>query len=132
VLYIGDFELRGPADQIEANTRRYIEQHAGRIFTGVEWTKIALTEAQVAEHDLEGLVIEKTDKRYTKTGGKTYRAVECEALGQGAIVRMVRSVLDEERRWRGLDQIEAAQERERTERGEIARLLASLGRTGSR
>ena len=28
VLYIGDHELRGPADQIEANTRRYLEEHA--------------------------------------------------------------------------------------------------------
>jgi hypothetical protein len=32
VLYIGDYELRGPADQIEGNTRRYIENHSGRTF----------------------------------------------------------------------------------------------------
>ena len=32
VLYIGDYELRGPADQIEANTKRYIEEHTGAHF----------------------------------------------------------------------------------------------------
>ena len=36
VLYVGDFELRGPADQIEANTKRYIEEHTGRTF-GDDW-----------------------------------------------------------------------------------------------
>ena len=46
VLYIGDYELRGPADRIEQNTKRYIEEHTGRIF-GDRWTKIALTEKQV-------------------------------------------------------------------------------------
>ena len=29
VLYIGDCEERGPGDHIEANTRRYIEEHTG-------------------------------------------------------------------------------------------------------
>src|SRR5262249_54283740 len=43
VLYIGDCEERGPGDQIEANTRRYIEDHAGRIFTPETWIKVALT-----------------------------------------------------------------------------------------
>jgi hypothetical protein len=47
VLYIGDYELRGPADQIEQNTRRYIEEHTRRTFAEGEWTKIALTEKQV-------------------------------------------------------------------------------------
>jgi hypothetical protein len=32
VLYVGDCELRGPADQIEQNTKRYIEEHTGRTF----------------------------------------------------------------------------------------------------
>jgi hypothetical protein len=32
VLYIGDYELQGPADQIEQNTKRYIEEHAQRLF----------------------------------------------------------------------------------------------------
>jgi hypothetical protein len=33
VLYIGDCEVEGPGDQIEANTRHYIEEHTGRTFT---------------------------------------------------------------------------------------------------
>jgi hypothetical protein len=34
VLYIGDHEIGGSADQIEDNTRRYLEQHAGRSSIG--------------------------------------------------------------------------------------------------
>src|SRR5215510_1055941 len=65
VLYIGDHELRGPAEQIEANTKRYIEEHAGRTFGEGEWTKIALTEQQVnASRRLQRLSIIKLDKRY--------------------------------------------------------------------
>ena len=60
VLYVGDHELRGPADQIEQNTKRYIEKHTGRIFGPDEWTKIALTEQQVrASKRLQGLAIAK-------------------------------------------------------------------------
>jgi ribonuclease HII len=47
VLYVGDYELRGPADQIETNTKRYIEEHTGRTFGPDEWIKIALTDEQV-------------------------------------------------------------------------------------
>src|SRR5262249_36051274 len=43
VLYIGDCEVDGPGDQIEANTRRYIEEHTGRTFTPETWIKVALT-----------------------------------------------------------------------------------------
>ncbi len=65
VLYIGDYELRGPADQIEANTRRYIEEHTNRVFSDRDWTKIALTAAQVkASPRLKRLTITKLDKRY--------------------------------------------------------------------
>jgi len=46
VLYLGDCEERGPGDQIEANTRRYIEEHTGRIFTPETWIKVALTPDQ--------------------------------------------------------------------------------------
>jgi hypothetical protein len=84
VLYIGDFELRGPADQIEGNTKRYIEEHTGRTFGKDEWTKIALTEKQVnASPRLERLSITKLDKRYKPA--KEYEAIECEALGQGVL-----------------------------------------------
>jgi hypothetical protein len=82
VLYVGDYELRGPADQIEANTRRYIEGHTGRTFGPGEWAKIALTEKQVnASSRLRRLAITKLDHRYKPA--KTYEAIECEALGQG-------------------------------------------------
>jgi hypothetical protein len=85
-LYIGDHEVRGPAEQIEANTRRYIEAHAGREFAAPTWIKIALTAAQVNEDGergarLRGLALTKRDHRY-KQPARLYQAVECEALGQ--------------------------------------------------
>jgi hypothetical protein len=90
VLYIGDHEIGGPADQIEDNTRRYIEKHAGR---SIEWQRIALTQAQVdADARLLGLVIDKTDKRVKPP--REYKAVECEAVGQVTLERMLRDVLD--------------------------------------
>jgi hypothetical protein len=39
VLYIGDHEIGGPADQIEDNTRRYVEEHAQR---RIRWTRIRI------------------------------------------------------------------------------------------
>jgi len=93
VLYIGDYELRGPADQIEANTRRYIEKHTGRIFGDDEWVKVALTEEQVRDNPrLAALAITKLDKRYKPP--KPYEAIECEALGQGVLVQIIRDTLD--------------------------------------
>ena len=93
MLYIGDYELRGPADQIEQNTKRYIEEHTGRTFGPDEWTKIALTEKQVkASPRLKRLAITKLDKRYKPA--KEYEAIECEALGQGVLVRIIRKHLD--------------------------------------
>jgi len=94
VLYIGDFELRGPADQIEANTKRYIEEHTGRTFDPDEWTKIALSEQQVNRRPtLKRLTISKLDNRNKPP--KRYDAIECEALGQGVLVRLIRAHLDE-------------------------------------
>jgi len=93
VLYVGDHELRGPADQIEANTKRYIEKHTGRTFGPDEWTKIALTEQQVkGSARLRRLAITKLDKRYKPA--KEYEAIECEALGQDVLVRLIRDHLD--------------------------------------
>ena len=93
VLYVGDHELRGPADQIEQNTKRYIEEHTGRTFGPGEWTKIALTEQQVkANARLRRLAIAKLDKRCKPP--KEYEAIECEALGQGVLVRLIRKYLD--------------------------------------
>ena len=93
VLYIGDYELRGPADQIEQNTKRYIEKHTNRAFDAGEWMKIALTDKQVkASVRLERLAISKLDKRHKPA--KRYKAIECEALGQGVLVRLIRRHLD--------------------------------------
>ena len=93
VLYLGDCEERGPGDQIEANTRRYIEKHAGRTFTDETWIKVALTPEQVARSPrLRRLAIDKVDRRYKPP--RPYRAIECEAVGQAVLERMLRTVLD--------------------------------------
>jgi len=111
VLYIGDHELRGPAEQIEANTKRYIEEHTGRTFGPDEWTKIALTEQQVkASVRLRRLAITKLDKRYKPP--KAYEAIECEALGQGVLVRLIRKHLDSLLP----EPLDVVQERERVQR----------------
>jgi hypothetical protein len=113
VLYIGDLELRGPADQIEANTRRYLEEHTGRRFvTGADWTKIALTQEQVdADPRLLDLTIDKTDKRYKPP--KPYEAVECEAVGQERLEEIFRAALDE-RLPEPLDHVLAREQRQRS------------------
>jgi hypothetical protein len=78
VLYIGDYELRGPADQIEQNTKRYIEKHTGRTLAEDEWIKIALTDKQVkANPRLNRLTISKLDKR--NKPAKPYKAIECDS-----------------------------------------------------
>jgi hypothetical protein len=93
VLYIGDYEERGPADQIEANTRRYIEQYSGREFTPETWTKIALTREQVNRSPrLRNVAIAKYDRRYKPPF--RYEAIECEAVGQVTLERMLRARLD--------------------------------------
>ena len=93
VLYIGDCEVGGPGDQIEANTRRYIEEHAGRTFTPETWIKVALTPGQVARTPrLRRLTIDKVDNRCKPP--RPYKAIECEAVGQAVLERMLRKVLD--------------------------------------
>jgi hypothetical protein len=93
VRYIGDYELRGPADQIEAHTKKVLEEHAGRTFTSETWTKIALTDAQVrARPRLRELEITKHDKRYKPP--KAYQAVECEALSQKVLLDIIRKDLN--------------------------------------
>jgi len=77
VLYIGDHEVGGPADSIEANTQRVLEDYCER---PIEWTRIALTQTQVdADSRLLKLVIDKTDRRFKPP--RHYLAVECEAVG---------------------------------------------------
>ena len=125
VLYIGDYELRGPADQIEGNTKRYIEKHARRTFGEGEWTKIALTDKQVkASVRLQRLAISKLDKRNRPP--KRYEAIECEALGQGVLVRLIRRHLD-----RLLPEpIATVREREARQRVQVRAALAKMAKRG--
>lgn len=122
VLYVGDCELRGPADQIEQNTKGYIEEHTGgRTFGPGEWTKVALTEHQVnASARLRRLAITKLDKRCKPP--KTYEAVECEALGQGVLVRLIRKHLDDLLP----EPLDIVREHEREQREKARRLLLRL------
>jgi hypothetical protein len=73
--------------------KRYIEKHTGRIFGPDEWAKIALTEKQVkASVRLCRLGTTKLDRRCKPP--KAYEAIECEALGQGVLVRIICKHLD--------------------------------------
>jgi hypothetical protein len=121
VLYIGDHEVGGPGDQIEANTRRVIEEHTGR---DIEWTRIALTQEQLDDDPrLLGLVITKFDNR-TKPP-RMYQAVECEAVGQVTLERLLREALEE----RLPEPLEDVRRRETEERKKvIAQLLVLMHR----
>jgi hypothetical protein len=122
-LYIGDCEERGPGDQIEANTRRYIEDHAGRTFTPDTWIKVALTPEQVASSPrLHDLAIEKLDHRYRPP--RPYRAIECEAVKQVELERMLRRALDELLP----EPLECVQVREERQRETLRAALAKLAR----
>ena len=121
VLYIGDCEERGPGDQIEANTRRYIERHAGRTFTPDTWIKVALTPEQVARSPrLRRLAIDKVDNRCKPP--RPYKAVECEAVGQAVLERMLRRTLD------ALlpEPLERVQVREERQRAKVRAVLRRL------
>jgi hypothetical protein len=123
VLYIGDCEERGPGDQIEANTRRYIEKHAKRTFTPETWIKVALTPEQVARSPrLRRLTINKVDHRYRPP--RPYKAIECEAVGQAVLERMLRKVLD------ALlpEPLERVRVREQRQRTKVRTALTKLGR----
>jgi len=118
VLYVGDYELRGPADQIEAHTKRVLERHTEREFTAESWRKIALTEAQVRKSArLRKEEITKHDNRYKPP--KAYRAVECEALGQKVLLDIIRRQLD------ALlpEPLERVRVREERQRKQVAALL---------
>jgi hypothetical protein len=122
VLYIGDCEVDGPADQIEANTRAYIEAHTGRAFTAETWIKVALTPEQVARSPrLRRLVIEKLDRRYRPP--RSYKAIECEAVGQVTLEGMLRTRLDALL----LEPLADVQLREDRQRRRIAALLRRGG-----
>jgi len=93
VLTVCDCEVDGPADQIEGNTRRIIEQHTGRTFTAQTWSRVALTPEQKARNPrLRRLAIDKVDNRNKPP--KRYRGIECEAVGQVTLIRLLRARLD--------------------------------------
>jgi hypothetical protein len=124
VLYIGDCEVSGPADQIEANTQRYIEEHSGRIFTARTWSRVALTREQVNRSPrLRKLVIDKIDRRY-KTP-RAYQAIECEAVGQVLLEQMLRARLE------GLlpKPLADVLERQARQRAKIRRAFARIARS---
>jgi hypothetical protein len=126
VLYIGDCEVGGPADQIEDNTRRRIEEHSGRTFTSDTWSRVALTREQVNRNPrLRNLVIDKIDRRYKPP--RPYQAIECEAVGQVALERMLRARLD------ALlpEPLADVLVREEQQRTKIRRALAKIARAAS-
>jgi hypothetical protein len=126
VRYIGDYELRGPADQIETHTRQVLERHSGRTFTADTWEKIALTEAQVkANPRLRQLEITKHDKRYKPP--KAYRAVECEALKQKILLDIIRRDLESMLP----ERLAIVLVREEKQRTKVRRALAKIARSAS-
>lgn len=120
VGYIGDFEIRGPADQIEANTRRVLERHAGRSFDDT-WERIALTQAQVNRSPrLRDMAITKYDRR--NKPAKAYEAIECEAMKQTELVKLVRKWLDAQLP----EPLAHVLEREDGQRDEVRALMETL------
>jgi hypothetical protein len=107
VLYLGDYDWQG--GQIEDNTRAVLERLVGPL----DWLRLAITAEQAV-----GLpVISKPDRRYKPV--RYHDAVETEALGQSAIVAIVRAHLD-----LSLPQpLGLVQERERQQREAVASLL---------
>jgi hypothetical protein len=90
ILYIGDREIGGPGDQIEANTKRYLVRHTGAT---VRWLRIALTQTQVDNNKrLLERVINKLDNRCKPP--RPYEAVECEAVGQAELEQILRAAIE--------------------------------------
>jgi hypothetical protein len=111
VMYAGDYDHQG--GQIETNTRRVLERLVGEL----DWTRIALTEEQVEQHDLRRLEIMKPDRRYHPV--RYHPAIETEALQQQVIVGTVRGALDAELP----EPLDRVLEREAQQRREVERLL---------
>jgi hypothetical protein len=111
LLYLGDYDLSG--NQIEANTRRVLEQEAGEL----DCERIALTAEQVEEHDLP--IIVKHDHRYKD--GCLHQAVETDALNQRVIIELLQGELNA----RLPEPLERVHERERRQRRAIEKLLRS-------
>jgi hypothetical protein len=115
IIYLGDLDLSG--DQIEANTRRVLEQESG---AELDWERLALTHTQVREYGLP--VIVKNDRRYKD--GHTHEAVETEAISQGVLVEILRARLDELLP----EPLLRVQEREQRQRRAVLKLIGARGR----
>jgi hypothetical protein len=115
VLYFGDLDLAG--GHIEANTRRVLEREIGG---ALRWERVALTEEQVAAHDLP--VIVKRDRRYKD--GRPHEAVETEAIGQRVLLDILRARLDQLLP----EPLARVQEREARQRAKLRATLTKLGR----
>ncbi|MEN3280052.1 MAG: hypothetical protein V7607_1192 [Solirubrobacteraceae bacterium] len=102
VLYVGDYDLRG-AD-IEANTRRVLQNIVGPL----NWTRIALTGAQVQEYGLVPVM------KHDAVKGGAFEAVEVEALGQTIVTKIIREALDA----RLPEPLEVVIDRQRAQRAE--------------
>jgi hypothetical protein len=116
VLYVGDLDLAG--GDIEGNTRRVIERHAGREFDEDTWERILLTEAQADELRSRGVEpVQKKDERFRDS--HPHEAYEAEALGQRDLTDILRRRLDELLP----EPLERVLERERAERKVVLRRL---------
>jgi hypothetical protein len=101
-IYFGDNDKGG--GDIEVNTRTVLEKVIGCEIT---WDRIAVTDEQAARKGI--VAIQKFDKR----SQRNYPAVECEALGQKEIVRLLRAEFNRLRPPKVLAAVRARQERER-------------------
>lgn len=117
VLYLGDFYDCGA--QIEAHTRGVLERETGRTFGEETWERVALTAEQVEVLRRRGVEpILKKDDRYNDQN--PHEAFECEALGQGPLVALLRARLDELLP----EPLEDVLEREERQRRAVRRMLA--------
>lgn len=114
VLYLGDLDRSG--GDIEANSLRVLED-AAPDWSG-DWQRIALTAEQVDDAEPPIAPIYKVDGR----DGEVREAFELQALGQGALVALVRDTLTE----RLPEPLARVHEREEAEREVVARLLDTL------
>jgi hypothetical protein len=117
VGYVGDGDLCG--GQIEANTRKVLERLIGG---ELDWTRVALTDEQVARYHLEEFRILKTDKRYKPP--LVAPAIECEALQQHILVDIVREWLESLLP----EPLRRVREREERQRANLRAALAKLAR----
>jgi hypothetical protein len=107
VLYLGDLD-RGGGD-IEGNAREVLEDIVGKL----DWERLALTQAQADANGLEPM------SRYDGRDKKYHDAIETEALGQTAIVKILRDRLEELLP----EPLEVVTKREERQRRQILKLL---------